>query len=104
MLSVARIDIVLACSCCAAYRVAAALSDTDTDRNMTPFLALLSTGVNGTPPMTDSFLRPNTGYEPPPPVSVAPSIAVTCLPTSWLAQRADVAGVPSVAHVTSLIG
>jgi hypothetical protein len=44
-----------------AYFDAAALSAIDTEMNITPLFALLSTGVNGMPPTTARFARFHTG-------------------------------------------
>src|SRR3954454_22487169 len=87
-----------------AYFEAAALSAIDTEMNITPLFALLSTGVNGMPPTTARFARFHTGYAPGAPVSAPPRMKAGFLSAIWPAQRPDVAGWPSVAHDESSTG
>src|SRR5512133_1200039 len=87
-----------------AYTEAAALSPTDTDMNCAAFGALLSTGVNGMPPITARSARFQTWNAPGAPVSAPPRMAVGFLSAISPAQRAEVDGWPSVAHAASLTG
>src|SRR6476620_6681615 len=91
-------------SFCTAYVEAAALSPTDTEMNSVAFGALLSTGVNGMPPMTARSARFHTGNAPGAPTSAPPRMKAGFLPAIWAAQRAEVGGVASLAQVTSLTG
>src|SRR5205085_528872 len=81
-----------------AYFDAAALSAIDTEMNITPLFALLSTGVNGMPPTTARFARFHTGYAPGAPVSAPPRMKAGFLSAIWPAQRPEVEGWPSAAH------
>src|SRR5438034_10516993 len=91
-------------SCLTAYADAAALSPTEIEMNSAAFGALLSTGVNGMPPITARFERFQTGNAPGAPVSAPPRIAVGFLSAISPAQRPDVDGGPSVAHDAGLTG
>src|SRR3954453_7625597 len=102
--SVERIDSLLTPSFSLAYLTVAALSATDTEMNCAALGALLSTGVNGMPPIAASLACCQTWNAPGAPVSAPPRIAVGCLSAIWPAQRPEVAGWPSVAHETIFTG